>query len=544
MRPVFRSGMALTAVAATMAYGMTPGVARAQVADPLAMTTDPADRAVMAEAASAIAGRSPDIARLDAVLAKLPRPTPLRGMVQTVRAGVLASAQATGPAVAAIEEALRLLPDDPRPKLVATGIYTFSGSPQRAADLLLQASRLAPEMTRHFDRYVVMALTGRLTEIGDRSRADRLNARLGEIGFSSGLAPERSTAALSRTREAMRMSPGAATDEAVNLVTTIGDLDDLLTLYIDRRYAPLWPRIAEWAGADLAAQSRRYLDELRGDWAAAADFDTATPYARRLSRLEAYPAVVSLFLPMFDAIDTGAAVPAEARAAGAPRGEGVFLAPIVARALAHQGRYDEARALLARVATTVPADDQGNGLNLDGAYLQLAAMETDWPQVLTRADVFLDRAKRYGSNVNRASVLLVKAWQACALARTGQSAAAEPVTAEVLLDEALVPGAAMQMYVCRGDQAAARALVIRRLADETTRDWALRYVQPTGSATTTPLDRLTDPVDDAVRTAPDVVAAATRVGRILPNPVSVGLPQGFDPFRLQPRTTPLDANAV
>lgn len=544
MRPVFRSGMALTAVAVTMAYGMTPRVARAQVADPLAMTTDPADRAVMAEAASAIAGRSPDIARLDAVLAKLPRPTPLRGMVQTVRAGVLASAQATGPAVAAIEEALRLLPDDPRPKLVATGIYTFSGSPQRAADLLLQASRLAPEMTRHFDRYVVMALTGRLTEIGDRSRADRLNARLGEIGFSSGLAPERSTAALFRTREAMRMSTGVSTDEAANLVTTIGDPDDLLTLYIDRRYAPLWPRIAEWAGADLAAQSRRYLDELRGDWAAAADFDTATPYARRLSRLEAYPAVLGLFLPMFDGIDTGAAVPVEARAAVAPRGEGVFLASIAAKALGHQGRYDEARALLARVATTVPAADQGNGLNLDGAYLQLAAMETDWPQVLTRADVFLDRAKRYGSNVNRESVLLVKAWQACALARTSQSAAAEPVTAEVLLDEALVPGAAMQMYVCRGDPAAARALVIRRLADETTRDWALRYVQPTGSATTTPLDRLTDPVDDAVRTAPDVVAAATRVGRILPNPVSAGLPQGFDPFRLQPRTTPLDANAV
>ena len=53
----------------------------AQLPNPLAMTTDPADREVMAEAASAVAARPPDIARLDAVLAKLPRPMPLRGMV-------------------------------------------------------------------------------------------------------------------------------------------------------------------------------------------------------------------------------------------------------------------------------------------------------------------------------------------------------------------------------------------------------------------------------------------------------------------------------
>ena len=125
----------------------------AQVTNPLAATTDPGDRAVMAEAASAVASRTPDIARLDAVLAKLPRPTPLRGMVQTVRAGVLANAKDPAPAVAAVEEALRLLPDDPRPKLVAAGIFTFAGSPQRAADLWILASRESPGFARMSDRY-------------------------------------------------------------------------------------------------------------------------------------------------------------------------------------------------------------------------------------------------------------------------------------------------------------------------------------------------------------------------------------------------------
>jgi hypothetical protein len=219
-----------------------------QVANPLAMTTDASDRAVMAEAASAVASRTPDIGRLNATLAKLPRPTPLRGMGQTARAGVLANARDAGPAVAAIEDALRLLPDDPRPKLVAAAIFTFSGSPQRAADLWMEASRLSPDFARMTDRYIVMAMIGRLTDIGDRARADRISARLAEIGFSNGLAPERSNAALAKTREAVRNQQQT---DALLAVTTIGDPDDLLTLYIDKRYVALWPRIAEWAGPIL-----------------------------------------------------------------------------------------------------------------------------------------------------------------------------------------------------------------------------------------------------------------------------------------------------
>jgi len=109
---------------ATLSF-VTTVPSAAQDSDPLAMTTDAGDRAVMAEVASAISSRTPDLARLDALLAKLPRPTPLRGMVQTVRAGVLANRQDAGPAVTAIEEALRLLPDDPRPKLMAAGISPF-----------------------------------------------------------------------------------------------------------------------------------------------------------------------------------------------------------------------------------------------------------------------------------------------------------------------------------------------------------------------------------------------------------------------------------
>jgi len=506
----------------------TPGAT--QVANPVARTTDPGDRAVMEEAASAVASRTPDIARLDAALAKLPRPTPLRGMVQTVRAGVLANAKDPAPAVAAVEEALRLLPDDPRPKLVAVGIFTFAGSPQRAADLWMLASRESPDFARMSDRYLMKALVGRLTDIGDRVRADRISARLDEIGFSAGLAPERSTGALARTREAVRSQRES---EALLSVTAIGDPDDLLTLFIDRSYAMLWPPITDWAGPDLAAQSRRYLEELRGDWAAADNFETATPYARRLASLEAHAAVDALFLQMFDRVRPGAEL------------EGVeYLAPIVARSLAILGRGAEARALLAKVTAAMPDDYGANTLNIDGAYVTLATIQTDWPQVVTRADTFLARAKNLGSDVNTSAVIQIQAWRACALWRTGRTAEAQQAKAEVLLAEAVAPNSVMSMHLCRGDSGAARALIIARLADETTRGWALRFAQPVRDRTPTPLEFLMKPVAQAVRTAPDVVAAANRSGRILPQPVNATIPKGFDPYRAQPTSTPVDPNTI
>ncbi|MEG3089850.1 hypothetical protein [Sphingomonas sp. PB1R3] len=509
-----------------------PGAA--QLADPLAMTTDAGDQAVMAEAASAISSRTPDLARLNMVLAKLPRPTPLRGMVQTVRAGVLANQKDAGPAVAAIEEALRLLPDDPRPKLVAAGIFTFSGSPQRAADLWIEVSRVAPDYARMTDRYMIMALAGRLVDIGDRVRADRLNARLAEIGFSTGVAPDRSHAALARTREAWR---DQRTEDAAASVSAIGDPNDLLTIYIDRGYADLWPRIADWAGPDLTGQSRRYLEELRADWQTADSFETAAPYARQLASMQAYKAITTLFLPMFDRVRPD---PDAEQQEGAE-----FLAPIVARALLLQGREAEARGLLAKVAAAMPADDQGNALNIDGAYLTLASLQTDWPEVVKRADLFLARAKSLGPSVNRSATLQVEAWRACALHRLGRKDAAQRAAANVFLTEALMPGTAMDLYLCRGDSAGARALVVSRLADLSSRDWALRFVQPVSAdLVVTPLDRLIKPVEQAVRSAPDVIAAANKVGRILPQPLNRGIPEGFDPFRTRPSDKPLGPGSV
>lgn len=526
-----RLSLAIALLAAATPPLLTARLAAAQVKSPIELTTDPADKAVMAEAAAAVAERPPSLAKLDAVLAKLPRPTPLRGMVQSIRAALLvAQPDDNERAVAAIDEALRLLPDHPLPKMIATEVFTFSGAPQRAADLWLALSQQSPDFARQSQRYTMQALIGRLNDLGDRARADRVAARLGEIGFASALAPERSGYAAAQILDMIR---AGRTADAVAAVPTVGDPDDLVAMFVDKRYAALWPRITEWSGGSFDAPARRYLEELRSDWNAADDFLTATPYARELASAQAYDAVVALFLPMFD------------RAYPDGYGQGAeTLAPIVARSLTAVGRGADGQALLARVAAKLARDAGANALNIDAAYVTLTAGAGDWAQALTRADTFLARAKRFGPGINSGAIIGIQSYRACALHRLGRAAEAERAEAEVMFAAATRPARVADMLACMEDEAALRQFVVARLADEDTRRWALRWVQPYVGDPRVPLDRLTDPVHNRVRTNPEVITAATRVGRILPAPVGGHLPTGFEPYHTPRSGKPLDKDAV
>ncbi|NJC32527.1 hypothetical protein GGR88_000001 [Sphingomonas jejuensis] len=494
------------------------------------MTTDPDDLKVLEEASAAVSSRSPDLARLDAVLIKLPRPTPLRGMIQSVRAGALHAQNRSAQAVAAINEGLRLLPNHPVPQLIASGIFTFTGAPQRGADLWMQASVTSPELARGTDPYMLDALIGRLYENGDRTRGDRLSARMAEIGFSTALASARSHAALARTREAVQ---NQQLEEALRGIALISNPADLEVLFVDRRYEDLWPRIAEWGGTDFDPVSRRYLEELRGDWVAAGDLNTATEYARRLSLLRADAAVVELFLPLFDEVRVGA-----------PQDGMEFLAPVVARSMIVVGRHEDAYRLLEKVAAAYPEDAGGNSLNIDAAFVSLAMEQANWPEVISSADRFLRAAEALGPSINRSPLIAVRSALACAYSRTAQMEDARLPAAEVLLAANVMPGSALNLHLCRGDTAAAQALIVARLEDVVTRDWALRFVQAPGPRRGTPLELLTGPTADQVRAAPEVIAAANKHGRILPAALARSLPDGFDPLEIRPAPQPLDPNAI
>lgn len=192
----------------------------------------------------------------------------------------------------------------------------------------------------------------------------------------------------------------------------------------------------------------------------------------------------------------------------------------------------------------MPKDESGADLNILAAQMMLDANETAWPAALAGADAFLARAKQLGARINGSATLQVQAIRACALGKLDREADAQQETASVMLAEAVMPGPALQVHLCRGDVAGTRALIVRRLADLQTRGWALRLVQPVRPDAFSPLDRLMQPVMAAARAAPDVRAAATKVGRVLPQPVLTELPAGFDPFRSKPTPRPLGNDAI
>lgn len=312
----------------------------------------------------------------------------------------------------------------------------------------------------------------------------------------------------------------------------IGDPSDVAALLIDRRYERLWPVVERWAGPGLEAQSLRWFEELRREWAESGDFRTAASYARALVVAKEHTAVVTLFLPMYD------------RSSLAKDTEGMeFLAPMVARSLAALGREDEGRRLLERVASLLHGDMSGRDLNPPAALVTTDANALRWADVAPRASDFLTRAQAAGPAVNRSAALQVLAMRGCAYWHLGRRAEAEVDMAEVLLAQAVSPGAAWRVLVCRGDEQAQRALVLARLQDEETRGWALGLAQPIEGAASTPLDRIERAAVERVRRAPEVMAAIEKVGRVLPRSVGDRLPVGFDPYaaRPSPKRPPDDA---
>ncbi|MXO65427.1 hypothetical protein [Altericroceibacterium endophyticum] len=511
--------MKYLAVLALLFISSTPATAQEPAVDDSDQPSWVAEKKLYEEISSLMQTPNPSLDRLDAALAQLPDPTPVRGMVQTMRTKVLGEARQQDAAIEAVEEAMVLLPDNPLPKLFATSLFTFSGSPQRAAELWLTASQEAPELAKQFDQYTLSALLGRLDDLGDHRLIDKVNARLDEIGYDAGLESDRSAAALGRTYEALR---AGNEDKAIQLIAEVSNPDDLLTLYVDRRYAMLWPAIADRAGTDFSGLSREYLTKLREEWQASQDFSTAQAYLSALSRRHADRAVVELFLPIL--VDSTTDAEAE------EQWKLVQLVPPTTTAMVRIGQAEDALTTLARLDAAFPENMGGNELNIDAAYIMLAQHRLDWPKVLEWSDGFLTQAKELGYSVNQSATAEVQALRICALSEMGREEEAQKSIAELLGQGTKLAHPVLNMLLCRGDMEQARAFLIERLADDKTRSLALGVVQPAAAPALTPFERMMEPRWQALRRAPDVRAAAEKVGRILPQPVLQTLPEGFDPY--------------
>lgn len=482
---------------------------------PFDMFTDPGDRALLPEMSKVFGAAEPDLAALDALLKKLPRPTRLRAIVQTARSAQLADADRTREAIDAVEEAMRILPGEAFPKLTAVPIMTFGGAPQRAADLWIAASIQSPEFARQSSDYVLSTLQDRLHAIGDRARADRLMARIGEIGLSVSDVSMRSNAALAGVRA--KIVAGDA-DAARGLISGVVSPSDLRSLYIDRRYESLWPAIDAWAGKGFEQQERIYLEQLRSEWQAAHAFNAGTAYVRGLRRVGAYQAAVDIFLDHLSPKQlTGDVEDVE------------YLAAALNGAMIALGRGEEAITMLSRVKTLLPDQQGTRALNLVAAMAEAQLNLGRASEAAETAKAWRVRVNEIGAEVNGDAIVNMARFRACALIEAGRADEAAPEIAEVLLARSALPSMALRLYACQNDHAGARAVLLERLQEESTRGWALNALQPATERGVTPHQKKIDEFNRQLRADPVLRAAAEKVGRILPELYGQGLPRGFMP---------------
>lgn len=483
----------------------------AQPFDPMADAT-PAEQILLPELAGIMGEHTGAetarilLPRVEALLAKLPSPTPFRGYVQFVRAEMLVQTTPDDLAInaaarAAAEEAIRLLPNDARPKMLATYIYTFGGNAGRAADLWLGLSRDDPTMAADSDVYMIGALLGRLNDEGDRRRVDLVSQRLVDIGFKNADPLDQSSLIMTSLKAKWRAGDRAGAEA---LVPSLLHPEQHAALLIDKEYQPLWPAIERWAGPRLERQWPAYLNEMKRNWEASQSLRAGTPYADALSEARDHAALVSTFLPIL-----GQPLPP------GEEFDAITLAPIVAHAMAQTGQLDAAIAMLGRMVKTLPEADP-NRMNYTA---NIAAMTLEYGQpadALRLIDPVIAAADRVGPGVNFSAKVAMHSVRACALHRLGREA--EAVTSITLIAGARrnIPGPYMSLMTCLQRPDEALTFLLSLLADPDRRAFTLGFIQPTiPLPVVTPNAIRERSFGDALRSSPQLLKAAARYGRVL-----------------------------
>lgn len=492
--------------------------ALAELLPPRAAVAVTREKAVMDALAAALAANrgtrgSAGMVALDRALAQLPAPTRERGIVQMMRADALAAADADGgssdaPARAAIDEAVRLLPGQAPPLLLASNIYAYADLPGEAADFFIRGSRIDPAAAARIPQYEVDNLFARLAFRDDDARTGALSERLLAIGWRAAGLSARS--ALARRAIAARIEAGDVAG-ARALVPRLAHPADARDLLAQNRYRPLWPAIDAAAGPRLESLWRAYLPDARRAWERTGDPEAARPFVSALDAANYDQTIVREMLPLFER-------PLDARRDV----DLIFVVTPVAGALARGGRWDEVDALFARAGKVWPLGETANALNV-AANRAMFLLYRDRPaEGLAAMDAAIADAARWGGQVNASALLAMHAGRACMLHALGRDASGAAERARASRPPSL---ADVSLHLCLGRPEAAREVVMARLATEAGRDEAVLWAQPVIQR---PMDsaygRTIHARTQALRSDPRLLAAIAEHGRVLPYALADGAP--------------------
>lgn len=441
------------------------------------------------------------LAAFDDTLAKLSRPTMLRGSVQMARAIALEAMDRHAEATAAVEEAIRLLPGYAGPLLLAANVYLYSNNPGLASDAIVRASEIDPEDVRRLPDYETSAVMARLDAIRDQTRARILGDRLLAIGWTGLGVRSRSELAAMAIRRAVGQGD---IDRARSLIPNLLDPGASYDLLADATYRDLWPDLEKWGGPRLSSQWEMYLNEARSRWAASENLERGSDYATALRTAGDYVTLISDFLPLYDKpLNPERDWPL------------LFVAPKLASALATLGRIQDALALYDKASQVWPIGSSANALNLY-ANKATALLYADSPDdALAQIDAAIADSHRWPGEVNVDAIAGMHQARACilhALGRDNEAAISAAVAAQA--------GHARQraeVALCMGRPAEARAALLRAFSIPAERGAAIAFMQPEGSPPIpTAYGRKRRADEDALRQDPQLLAALQPYGRILP----------------------------
>jgi len=449
---------------------------------------------------------------LNQLLGKLQRPTPFRGFVQFIRAGILSEdVGKEAEARAAIIESIRLLPQYGAPLILGAEIEAYGDRPGLAADYLLRASQIDPETVNQIDGYEINNVFMRLRQVNDDRRSAKLAERLVEIGWSNGSFTLVSSMAM-EVLEA-RLSRGDV-DGAARMLPKIVTPAAFARLQRENRFDVLRAAVEAWAGSNFEKIWPIYLDQAQAEWEASHDPATAGAYAGALAAAGHDATLIRTFLPVFNR---------KLDAAG--DFELIFVVPIVANALSRQGRWDDAYGLYEKALGIWPVGQSASSINLTGNRAKLRLTQGEFRLALRELDEVIQDAKRWGGHVSASTLASIHTYRACALEQLGRGREDISSVAVVTGWKRSSPTTMVYLQLCKNDLAGARTTLLEAIESEATRDDVIAFMQPTDERVQdSAFARLMASRFAQLRADKALLEATRKYGRIRIQPINVGAP--------------------
>ncbi|HEV2080625.1 MAG TPA: hypothetical protein VGR19_12125 [Allosphingosinicella sp.] len=472
----------------------------------------PSERALLTETLSRLIA-DPDaepgkvLTALDHALGRLGEPTRLRGFIQFARAGLLQGLDREVEAREAVEESIRLLPGYSGPLLRGAMFYAYSDQSARAADYLIRASRIDPDLVRQIDDYEINNILGRLGR--DQRRVAQLSERLLEIGWLGESLASRSRLAVGAIDARVVQGDLAGAKRLVPKLLLPGDS---MRLLVQNKYQGLWPEIERWAGTKLEKQWPIYFREAREKWEATRDPAHATEYVAALNAAGHDDTIIRVMLPLFSgALDR-------------EKDYDLMLVTIwLGEALARKGRWDDIEAMFANASKAWPMGSDANALNISGNRARYLLYAGKTAEALAAIDATIADSKRWKDEINESAIGAMHHYRACMLHKLGRSQ--EAATSIATANERQRAVARAQLYLCLEQHDNARETLVQALGSEQDREEVLLFMQRTNPRTMqSEYGRVMGARNEALRTDPKLLQEALKYGRILPFTLSEGAP--------------------